>query len=116
MGRVVEEVVEERESPLRVILAQALGKKDRFEWVIQKAVELGASEIVPLITCHSEVHLNQERAERKMQRWGRIALEAVKQSRRSRLPKLSPLFYYPSLFPKLQCLFDSFLMKCTGAI
>ena len=87
VGRVVEEVVEEQESPLKVILAQAIGKKDRFEWVIQKAVELGAAEIVPLISYYSKVKLNQERAERRVQRWRKIVLEAVKQSRRSRIPK-----------------------------
>ena len=89
VGRVVKEVVEERESPLKVILAQTIGKKDRFEWVIQKAVELGAAEIVPLISYHSKVKLNQERAERRVQRWRKIVLEAVKQSRRSRIPKLT---------------------------
>lgn len=77
------------ESPLRLTLAQALIKGDKFDWVVQKATELGVTRIVPLITEHSDIRRADERAEQKLQRWRRIALEAVKQCGRRRLVEIS---------------------------
>lgn len=76
------------ESPLRLTLAQALIKSDKFDWVIQKATELGVTRLAPLITEHSEIRRGDERAEQKLQRWRRIALEAVKQCGRRRLVEI----------------------------
>ena len=76
------------ESPFKLSLAQALIKKDRFEWVIQKAVELGVTEIIPILSERTEIRLNEEREERKMGRWYRILEAAVKQSGRSLVPHL----------------------------
>jgi 16S rRNA (uracil1498-N3)-methyltransferase len=76
------------ESPLRLTLAQALIKSDKFDWVIQKATELGVTRIAPLITEHSDIRRVDERAEQKLQRWRRIALEAVKQCGRRRLVEI----------------------------
>ena len=89
LGEVLDEVVEQRESPLRVTLAQSLGKKDKFEWVIQKAVELGVAEVVPLITLRTELRIDPKGEEKKMDRWRKIVTEASKQSRRSRIPALA---------------------------
>jgi 16S rRNA (uracil1498-N3)-methyltransferase len=77
------------ESPLQLTLAQALIKGDKFDWVVQKATELGATRIVPLITDHSDIRRAEERAEQKLQRWRRIALEALKQSGRRRLVEIA---------------------------
>jgi 16S rRNA (uracil1498-N3)-methyltransferase len=76
------------ESPLHLALAQALIKRDRFEWVVQKAVELGVAEIFPLETARSELRLDEHRRDRKRTRWERIIQEAVKQCGRTRLPVL----------------------------
>lgn len=80
------------ESPLRLTLAQALIKGDKFDWVIQKATELGVTRIVPLATEHSDVKLvkgrAEERAEQRLQRWRRISLEALKQCGRRRLVEI----------------------------
>src|SRR5262249_16030603 len=73
------------ESPLRITLAQALIKGDKFDWVVQKTTELGFTRIAPLITDHSDIRRAEERAEQKLERWRRISLEAVKQSGRRRL-------------------------------
>jgi 16S rRNA (uracil1498-N3)-methyltransferase len=73
------------ESPLALTLAQALVKGDKFDWIVQKATELGVSRIVPLITEHSDIRRAEERAEQKLQRWQRIALEALKQCGRRKL-------------------------------
>lgn len=67
------------ESPLQTTLGQALLKKDNFEWVIQKASELGVQRIVPLITSRTEVRPRPDSLERKMSRWHKILAEAAKQ-------------------------------------
>lgn len=79
---------DEVESPLRLTLGQALIKGDKFDWVVQKATELGVTRLVPLITEHSDVRKIEERAEHRLQRWRRIALEAVKQCGRRRLVEI----------------------------
>src|SRR5215470_15142718 len=76
------------ESPLRLTLAQALIKSDKFDWVIQKATELGATRIVPLVTEHSDIKRAEDRAEQRLQRWRRISLEALKQCGRRRLVEI----------------------------
>jgi 16S rRNA (uracil1498-N3)-methyltransferase len=83
--RRLEDVVE---SPLRLTLAQALIKGDKFDWVIQKATELGATRIVPLVTEHSDIKRSEERAGQRLQRWRRISLEALKQCGRRRLVEI----------------------------
>jgi 16S rRNA (uracil1498-N3)-methyltransferase len=86
---IVEPLTDTVESPLQLTLAQALIKGDKFDWVVQKATELGITRIVPLITEHSEIRRAEERAENKLQRWRRIALEAVKQCGRRRLVEIA---------------------------
>lgn len=76
------------ESPLEIRLVQALVKHDRFDWVVQKAVELGVSSLLPAETVRSEVRLEEQRRERRLERWQRIMEEAVKQSGRTRIPVL----------------------------
>lgn len=73
------------ESPLQLTLAQALLKNDKFDWVVQKITELGVTRLVPLITEHCDIRKAEERADARLQRWRRIALEAVKQCGRRRL-------------------------------
>jgi len=76
------------ESPMRLTLAQALIKGDKFDWVIQKATELGVTRIVPLVTEHNDIKRAEERAEQRMQRWRRISLEALKQCGRRKLVEI----------------------------
>jgi 16S rRNA (uracil1498-N3)-methyltransferase len=67
---------------LPVTLLLSVYKFDRMEWAIEKATELGAESIVPVIARRSEKHLAQAAAAR-VERWRRVALEASKQARRS---------------------------------
>jgi 16S rRNA (uracil1498-N3)-methyltransferase len=82
---IVEAMTDEVESPIAVTLAQSLAKGEKFDFIVQKATELGVRRIVPLITENADVKLNDERAEKRMERWRRIALEALKQSGGRRL-------------------------------
>jgi 16S rRNA (uracil1498-N3)-methyltransferase len=72
------------------ILVVALIKFDRFEWLVEKATELGVTEIRPFEAVRTERGLRQAAAKR-MERWGRIAFEASQQARRARLPKFLPV-------------------------
>ncbi len=67
-------------------LAPALLKADRFDWVVQKATELGVVAITPVITERTVISLAADRAGRRRERWQRIAIEAAEQSGRSRIP------------------------------
>jgi 16S rRNA (uracil1498-N3)-methyltransferase len=67
---------------LPVSLLLSIFKFDRMEWAIEKATELGAERIVPVIARRSEKHLAQS-ADARAERWRRIAVEASKQARRS---------------------------------
>lgn len=72
--------------PLTLLLS--IFKFDRMEWALEKAVELGCSRIVPVLAERTEKHLAHA-AERRIERWRRIALEAAKQSRRGNLPEIA---------------------------
>lgn len=74
------------ESNLEMVLAVGLLKGEKFDLVVQKAVELGVSRIQPLYTKRSDVKFAVKDA--KTERWGKIALEAAKQSGRAKLTKI----------------------------
>lgn len=78
----------ETESPLSIHLGQALSKGDKMEFTIQKAVELGVTEITPLWTEHCDVKLNSERLEKKHKQWLGIIISACEQSGRDIIPTL----------------------------
>jgi 16S rRNA (uracil1498-N3)-methyltransferase len=85
-----------------VILAAGLLKGDKFDWVVQKATELGASMIVPVEMAHCVVKYQDKRALEKVVRWQRIALEAAKQCGRKDVPEIHaivPLKKLPESFP-----------------
>ncbi len=75
----------EADPALPVTLVLSVFKFDRMEWAIEKAVELGVAAIAPVIARRSEKHLAQS-AEKRAERWRRIAHEAAQQSRRSDAP------------------------------
>ena len=72
----------------RIELYAALIKFDRFEWIVEKATELGVTGIIPIEATRSERGL-EKAAGKRVERWRRIALEASQQSRRERLPAIA---------------------------
>jgi 16S rRNA (uracil1498-N3)-methyltransferase len=76
----------EAESPLDIWVGQSLCANEKMDWVLQKAVELGASRFSPLATERSVVRLTPERAARRHQHWQRVAVAACEQSGRNRVP------------------------------
>jgi 16S rRNA (uracil1498-N3)-methyltransferase len=77
------------ELPGRIYLFQGLPKSDKMEWIIQKAVELGVYEIVPMAAKRSVVRLDDKKAENKRKRWQSISESAAKQSKRLVIPKVT---------------------------
>ena len=78
------------ELPARIILFQGLPKKDKMELIIQKAVELGVFEIVPVMMKRTIVKLEDNKKEqKKLERWRTISLTAAKQSGRAIVPEVS---------------------------
>jgi 16S rRNA (uracil1498-N3)-methyltransferase len=69
-------------------MALAVFKFDRFEWAVEKCTELGVSRIIPLIARRTDSHLAHA-AEKRVDRWRRIAREASEQSRRTALPEIT---------------------------
>ncbi len=88
--KVVTEVQATRpESPLGLTLAVALMKGEKFDLTVQKATELGVTQVVPVTTRFADIRLRDEHdAAKRVTRWQRIALEAAKQSGRARVPKI----------------------------
>jgi 16S rRNA (uracil1498-N3)-methyltransferase len=76
------------ESSLHVVLAQALSSNEKMDWVIQKATELGVTEIQPVQTRRSMTKLAGERAEKRTQHWHGITIAACEQCGRNILPKV----------------------------
>ncbi len=78
------------ESPLKLHLGQGISRGDRMDFAIQKAVELGVSEITPLFTERCGVKLDAERLEKKREQWQKIVISACEQSGRSVVPPVHP--------------------------
>src|SRR5689334_2646569 len=70
----------DNESPLSIELGIGISKGDRFDHVLQKSTELGISAITPLITERTEVRLDHERAEKKLEHWRQVVISACEQS------------------------------------
>ena len=82
------------ELPARVCLFQGLPKGDKMEFVIQKMVELGVYEIIPVAMKRCVVKLDDKKAEAKRARWQGIAEAAAKQSRRGVVPRVREVMSY----------------------
>jgi 16S rRNA (uracil1498-N3)-methyltransferase len=78
------------ESPLKIHLGQGISRGDRMDFAIQKAVELGVTEITPLFTERCGVKLDAERLQKRTEQWQKIAISACEQSGRSRVPTVHP--------------------------
>lgn len=78
----------EREAALAVHLAVGMPANERMDWLVEKASELGAASIQPLVTARAVVRLSGERAQRKREHWQAIAAAACEQCGRNRVPRV----------------------------
>ena len=92
------------ELPSRIYLFQGLPKGDRMEYIIQKSVELGVYEIIPVAMKYCVVKLDAKKAGNKVKRWQAISESAAKQSKRSRIPEVHAVMNFKDAveYAKLQ--------------
>lgn len=84
--KLLERLTENQEAPVEIVLVQGLPKSDKMDYIVQKAVELGVSAIIPLAADESVVKYDQNKQQARQARWQKIAVEAAKQCRRNRVP------------------------------
>lgn len=89
LARVGQHRAIERESPLGITLLQGIARGERMDFVVQKATELGAQRIVPVMMARCVVQLGAERADRRREHWLAVAASACEQCGRNRLPLIS---------------------------
>ena len=77
-----------RESPLSVTLVQGISSGERMDYTLQKAVELGVTRIVPVVSARSVVRLSGERAQKRQQHWQQLVVAACEQCGRNRIPEV----------------------------
>ena len=93
--RILEEKTVDTELSSRIYLFQGLPKQDKMELIVQKAVELGAYQVIPVSTRRSVVKLDEKKALKKVERWQQIALSAAKQAGRGYIPQVADVMSYP---------------------
>ena len=112
--RILDRQTDTAELPAKILLFQGLPKADKMELIIQKAVELGAAEIIPVEMARSVVKLDDKKAASKVIRWQAISEAAAKQSKRGIIPVVnSPLTYKEALKRASEC--DLFLVPYEDA-
>jgi 16S rRNA (uracil1498-N3)-methyltransferase len=98
----------------RIVLAQAIPKGKNMELILQKAVEIGAAEIVPLISDRTVVQVDSESAAQKQSKWQQIAIEAAKQSGQNWLPRVHTPKKLAELFSAAAA--ESFDLRLIGSL
>lgn len=95
---ILEEMEADTEPASKLYLFQGLPKSDKMELIVQKAVELGVYQVIPVAMKRSVVRLDDKKAVKKADRWNSIAESAAKQAGRSRIPEVTmPLSYKEAL-------------------
>lgn len=99
-AKIIETREKMNELPVKVYLFQGLPKADKMELIIQKMVELGVYEIVPVSMKRSVVRLDEKKARTKTTRWNAISESAAKQSKRSIIPNVSEVLSFKQALEK----------------
>ncbi len=81
----------ERESPLDIILAQAVSSAEKMDFTVQKAVELGVAAIQPLTSQRAVVRMDAARAQKRIEHWRKVAIAACEQCGRNRIPQVADM-------------------------
>lgn len=109
IARIIEENCQNTNLPVKICLFQGLPKSDKMELIIQKAVELGADEIIPVEMNRCVVKLDDKKKKSKISRWQAIAESAAKQSKRTAVPVVCDVMTYKQAMQKASEL-DRFLV------
>ncbi len=87
----------DRESPLRLTLALGLTKGEKIDFVVEKATELGVEKIIPFASTHAVPKLDERKIATRTERWQKIAMSAVKQCGRNKVPEIMPLMAFEDM-------------------
>lgn len=104
IAEIIEENYQNTELPIKIYLFQGLPKSDKMELIIQKAVELGVSEIIPCEMNRCVVKLDDKKKHTKRERWQAIAESAAKQSKRNTVPLVNEVLSFKQALEKAQSL------------
>ena len=97
VAKIIEANYQNTNLPINIHLFQGLPKSDKLEFIIQKAVELGASSITPVAMKRSIVKIDDKKKKSKCERWQAIAESAAKQSKRTSVPKVCEVVSYKEM-------------------
>lgn len=100
------------ESPVEIFLAQCLPKADKMDFIVQKAVELGATGILPLKSTNCVVKYDAKKAAARQGKWQKIADEAAKQCARTALPEVAPIEELGSWLQRIEGQADTAVLLC----
>lgn len=95
--KIIEQDYQSTSLPIKIHLFQGLPKSDKLELIIQKAVELGVSEITPVAMKRSIVKIDEKKKKSKTERWQAIAEAAAKQSKRTAIPEVREVMSYKEM-------------------
>lgn len=100
--KVLEKVRSKGEPAIEVTLFQGLPKGDKLDLITQKCTEIGIRQILPVETSRTIVKLNDKKAERRLERWQKIAEEAAKQSDRGQIPTIGPILSWKEALKQIK--------------
>ena len=92
--KILEKKQDESELASKIYLFQGLPKQDKMELIVQKSVELGAYQVIPVATKRAVVKLDAKKAKKKVERWQQIAVSAAKQAGRGIIPAVGEVCTY----------------------
>ena len=110
--RCLEKLAESHEPRVRLMLAQGLAKGEKMDFIIQKAVEMGAYSVIPVAMEHSVVRLDGTKAAKKVERWQKIAESAAKQSKRDIIPQVQPVQSMAEMLANCDCTTKIIAYEC----
>lgn len=102
IAKVISKKEDENESNIKINLYQGIPKSDKFEWIIQKSIELGVNEIIPFESQRTIVKWDSKKEKKKIIRFNEIAESASKQSKRSYIPKVRELLSFNEMLEELK--------------
>lgn len=105
-----------RESPVSIVLIQAVSTGEKMDFTVKKAVELGVAEIYPVLSEFSSVRLSGERAEKRYRRWQEIAIAACEQCGRNIVPNIMPVQSLHNIFNHLPIADKYILLSPQGCL
>ena len=91
-----------RESPVRITLAMCLPKSDKMDMIVQKATELGVTQIQPLESANCVVKYDEKKRKAKREKWQKIAEEAAKQCARTKIPRVNEIVSFGDFIKNVQ--------------